>query len=55
MRRCASKDVGRQRRLDWGVSRRVEKGTSANKDAGSLRGMNCEIPRRLERGTKHSL
>ena len=38
MRRCASKDAGHRRRVDWGVPHRLEKGTSASKDVGTRRG-----------------
>ena len=45
-RRCASKDVGPRRRVDWGVSHRLEKGTSVSENAGPRRGVDCEIPKR---------
>ena len=37
-RRCASKDAGLRRGVDWGVPHRLEKGTSASEDAGPRRG-----------------
>ena len=44
---CANK------RVDWGVPHRLEKGTSVSEDARSWRGVDCEIPHRLGRRTKH--
>ena len=49
-RRCASKDAGPQRGVDWGVSHRLEKGTNANEDARPQRG-GLGVPHRLEKET----
>ena len=54
-RRCANKDVGSRRGVNWGVPHRWEKGTSASEDAGSRKRVDCEIPCQLERRTKHFL
>ena len=34
VRQCASKDVESRKGVDWEVSHRLEKGTSASEDAG---------------------
>ena len=53
--RCASKDVGSRRVVDWGshIDWRGERVPA--KDARPRKEMDCEIPHQLERGTKHSL
>ena len=55
MRRYARKDAGPQRRVNWGVLRRLEKGTSASENAGPRREVDCEILHRLRKRTKHFL
>ena len=36
-RKCASKDVGRQREVNWGVPHQLENGMSASETLGSER------------------
>ena len=52
--RCASKDAEPRRGgVDYEISHRLKRGTSANKNAGSRREVDCEISRRLKREMKH--